>query len=91
MQKEGTIMNMHPFERTVDNLGRVVLPFELRQKLQLEEGDKIKVYINENNEIVLSKSGDQSCVFCGTHTESGILFKHQKICLDCLANLTDTK
>ena len=40
--------------RSIDELGRIVLPIELRQKLDLKEKDKVRVDI-EDNKITLSK------------------------------------
>lgn len=40
--------------RSIDELGRIVLPIELRQKLDLKEKDKVKVDI-EDNKITLEK------------------------------------
>ena len=40
--------------RSIDELGRIVIPIEIRQKLDLKEKDKVKVEI-ENNKITLQK------------------------------------
>lgn len=40
--------------RSIDELGRIVLPIELRQKLNLKEKDKVRVDI-EDNKITLEK------------------------------------
>ena len=40
--------------RSIDELGRIVTPIEIRQKLDLKEKDKVKVEI-ENNKITLQK------------------------------------
>jgi AbrB family looped-hinge helix DNA binding protein len=42
--------------RRIDELGRVVLPKEIRRKLDIKPGDKVEVYF-ENNEIRLVKPG----------------------------------
>ena len=39
--------------RKIDELGRIVIPKEIRQTLRLYEGMKIEMYINDENEIVL--------------------------------------
>ncbi len=39
--------------RKIDELGRIVIPKEIRQTLRLYEGMKIEMYINDDNEIVL--------------------------------------
>ncbi len=49
--------------RKIDDLGRVVLPIELRRTLNLEVGDGLEIF-TENDGIVLKKY-EASCVFCG--------------------------
>lgn len=41
--------------RRIDDLGRVVIPKELRKKLNIKEGDPLEYFIDENNNIVISK------------------------------------
>lgn len=50
--------------RKVDELGRVVLPKELRDKFKINEKDSLEIY-TEGNEIILKKY-ENSCVFCGS-------------------------
>jgi AbrB family looped-hinge helix DNA binding protein len=39
--------------RAVDWLGRFVIPKEFREKLHLKEDDKVEIFLNENNEIIV--------------------------------------
>lgn len=41
--------------RRIDELGRVVVPKELRRQLRIDEGDAIEIFTEENGEIVLKK------------------------------------
>lgn len=41
--------------RRIDELGRVVIPKEIRKNLRIREGDSLEIYINENDDIVLKK------------------------------------
>lgn len=41
--------------RRIDELGRIVIPKEIRRNLHIREGDNIEIYINENEEIILRK------------------------------------
>lgn len=50
----GLVMKATGIVRKVDNLGRIVLPKEIRRKLQINEGDSIEMYA-ENNYIILKK------------------------------------
>ena len=49
--------------RRIDDLGRVVLPIELRRTLDLEVRDPVEIFI-EGDAIVLRKY-DAACLFCG--------------------------
>lgn len=40
--------------RPVDNLGRIVLPIELRRSLDIGEGDRLEIFVQGDN-IVLGK------------------------------------
>ena len=48
--------------RKVDDLGRVVLPIELRRTLDINERDSIEIFV-DGNQIVLKKYSP-SCIFC---------------------------
>ena len=71
--------------RKVDELGRIVLPIELRKQLDItEKADSLEIYV-EGNRIILEKVV-HTCCFCGSK-ESLIDFKDKKICAACLAEL----
>ncbi len=70
--------------RKVDELGRIVLPIELRRTLDIEERDALEIYV-EDDSIILRKY-QQSCVFCDS-TRDLINFKGRNVCADCAAKL----
>ena len=49
--------------RKVDELGRVVLPIELRRNLNIEEKDALEIYVDGNT--VILKKYEPDCIFCG--------------------------
>lgn len=55
--------------RKVDDLGRIVLPIELRRTLDINERDSIEIFV-DGNQIVLKKYSP-SCIFCGEAVMSG--------------------
>lgn len=66
--------------RKVDELGRVVIPIELRRTLQIGERDALEIYV-DGEKIVLKKY-QPACIFCGN--ADGIrTFKEKNICADC--------
>ncbi len=50
--------------RRIDELGRVVLPVELRRSMELEVRDSVEIYV-EGDSIILKKHSDR-CIFCGS-------------------------
>lgn len=74
--------------RKVDELGRIVLPIELRRNLNIEEKDSLEIFLDGEN-IVLKKY-ELSCVFCG-NTENVRLYKDKNICEGCIKELKDIK
>ena len=50
--------------RRVDELGRVVIPIEIRNKFDIAEKDPIEIYVDGSN--IILKKYEQSCIFCGS-------------------------
>ena len=67
--------------RKVDELGRVVIPIELRRTLQIEEKDALEIYVD--GERIILKKYQPACIFCGNAAIIKI-FKDKNICRDCL-------
>lgn len=66
--------------RKIDDLGRVVLPIELRRVLDLDKDSSLEIYV-ENDSIVLRKY-QPACIFCGEAT--GVQnYKGRNICTAC--------
>ncbi|KGO13517.1 AbrB family transcriptional regulator [Clostridium botulinum] len=70
--------------RKLDNLGRVVLPKELRKTLNLDEKDPLEIYV-DGEQIILKKYAP-ACIFCGEANDV-INFKGKNICNSCLKEL----
>ena len=71
--------------RKVDELGRIVLPIEMRRTLDIAEKDTLEVYV-EGDSIILRKYQD-ACVFCDSVRDL-INFKGRCVCQDCIAMLS---
>ena len=70
--------------RSVDKLGRVVIPIEQRRRLGLETDDNIEIQVNENM-IFLTKY-EPKCVFCkGTDEVIEKMGKH--VCQGCIKEI----
>lgn len=72
--------------RRVDELGRVVIPKEIRKKLEICEKDPIEIYI-DGHSIVLKKV-ETNCIFCGAD-KNLIEFQDKSICSKCLQNIKE--
>lgn len=70
--------------RKVDELGRIVLPIELRRTLDIAEKDALEIYVDGNN-VVLRKY-QPACVFCGDAREVKV-FHGKNICANCMQEL----
>ena len=73
--------------RRVDELGRIVLPIELRRTLDIAEKDALEIYTQDNT-IVLKKY-ENACIFCGK-TKNVREIKGKNICDSCLAELKNS-
>ncbi len=70
--------------RSVDELGRIVLPKSMRQNLDISERDQLEIYI-EGDRIILRKY-QPSCIFCES-TENVVFFNGKRVCAACLDGL----
>ena len=71
--------------RPIDQLGRIVLPKELRESLNIGPKDSLEVFI-ENEKIILKKYAP-NCCFCGNDEDMN-LFYGKLICRNCVKKLS---
>lgn len=70
--------------RNIDELGRVVVPKEIRKKLGIENTDPVEIYVEEDK--IILKKYFPACHFCSS-TEDVVEYKGKLICRDCLREL----
>ena len=70
--------------RKVDELGRIVIPKELRTTLGIDLKDPLEIYI-EGDQIIFKKH-EPGCVFCGNARDIEY-FEGKNICSDCANQL----
>ena len=70
--------------RKVDELGRIVLPIELRRTLDIEVKDALEIYV-DGAQIILKKY-EPACIFC-SNAKDVINYKGKNICRECLAEM----
>ena len=71
--------------RKVDELGRIVLPKELRDMMDLSPKDGVEIFADGNSRIILQKYLP-ACVFCGEANDV-IVYNEKKICKKCLREI----
>jgi transcriptional pleiotropic regulator of transition state genes len=72
--------------RKVDELGRVVIPIELRRTLGIEERDALEIYVDD--ERIILKKYEPACVFCGS-AENVSNFKGKNVCKECARSMSE--
>jgi transcriptional pleiotropic regulator of transition state genes len=70
--------------RKIDELGRVVIPMELRRTLDIKQKDPLEIFVQGEN-IILRKY-QPGCVFCGSQ-EKLKKFKNHEVCTKCISDL----
>jgi transcriptional pleiotropic regulator of transition state genes len=74
--------------RKVDELGRIVLPIELRRTLDIEIKDPIEIYVD--GDYILLKKYEPACVFCGNAKDVKRI--HDKnVCGDCIKEMQNLR
>ena len=72
--------------RKVDDLGRIVLPIELRRMLDIAERDELEIFM-ENDRIVLRKF-EPACIFCAS--ERGLVaYRGKNVCQECIKKIAE--
>lgn len=77
--------------RKVDELGRIVIPMELRNKLGIAEKDPLEIFVDGSS--IILKKYNPNCIFCG-NSKDLLTFNDNLICTKCqskIKELTITK
>lgn len=72
--------------RKVDDLGRIVLPIELRRVLDIAERDELEIFM-ENDRIILQKY-EPACIFCGS-SRNLIVHQNKNVCQSCVKKMAE--
>jgi len=71
-----------------DELGRIVLPMEIRRVFNIGNKDAVEIFIE--NDMIFIKKYDEVCIFCGS-SENLQTFMDKNICTKCANNLKKLK
>ena len=72
--------------RSIDELGRIVVPKEIRSKMGIESQDPIEIYVEEDK--IILKKYENCCSFCGGN-ENLTNFKGKMLCSDCIGEIKE--
>lgn len=73
--------------RPVDNLGRVVIPREIRKQFDVENGiDSFEIFVDDDK-IILRKY-QPGCIFCG-EMEGIVTYNGHVVCKACANKLSE--
>ncbi len=73
--------------RKLDDLGRIVIPIELRRTMDIELRDTLEIYV-EDDRIVLKKY-HPACIFCND-ARNIVRYKGKMLCRKCLEELKNS-
>ncbi|MDR1953192.1 MAG: AbrB/MazE/SpoVT family DNA-binding domain-containing protein [Clostridiales Family XIII bacterium] len=72
--------------RKVDELGRIVLPKELRTTFDIKREDPLEIFVDDDS--IILKKYEPACIFCGDAT--GVTQIHGKnVCKSCIAEMAE--
>lgn len=70
--------------RRVDDLGRIVIPKELRRTLNIADGDPLEIFVDSERIVLQKYVEDNRCVFCGGNGEQGMTAHRKPVCQRCV-------
>ena len=74
--------------RRIDDLGRIVIPKELRRTMSIKEGDPMEIFVDDGDSIVIKKYGSEEC--CNCHTSINLIkVDNTYICRTCAIRLAE--
>lgn len=74
-------------EKKVSISGSITIPSSLRRELGIENGERVKVDVSENGDIILKRITG-SCILCGGN-EGLIKLDNKYICKGCVGKIND--
>ena len=74
-------------EKKISKAGGVTIPSSLRRELGIENGERVKIDVNNAGEIILSRITG-SCILCGGN-ENLIKLDSKYICKGCVGKINE--
>ena len=73
--------------RKVDELGRVVLPIEVRRIFDIEEKDSLEILADRDNGHIILKKTSRMCLKCGATEDLKEIKPSYYLCDSCIQEL----
>ena len=73
--------------RKIDELGRIVLPIEIRNNMDIKNRDAVEIFVDEDR--IILKKYEPACIFCG-NADNVTYFKGKLVCRECAVTLAKT-
>ena len=70
--------------RRIDELGRIVLPMEIRNTFDINAKDPLEIFV-EDDKIILKKY-EPCCIFCGNASDN-VMLNNKRVCKKCIEKL----
>lgn len=70
--------------RRMDELGRIVLPMEIRNTFDINAKDPLEIFV-EDDKIILKKY-EPCCIFCGNASDN-VMLNNKRVCKNCIEKL----
>ncbi|MBE7029726.1 MAG: AbrB/MazE/SpoVT family DNA-binding domain-containing protein [Clostridia bacterium] len=70
--------------RKIDELGRLVLPIELRRNMNLDIKDPIEIFVEDD--MIILKKYESSCIFC-QDARDNVIYENKHVCRKCIEKL----
>lgn len=74
--------------RRIDELGRIVIPKEIRDNFEIMEKDSLEILVD--GEKIILKKYSPSCVICGNSKEL-ITYNDKLVCNKCISKISEIK
>jgi transcriptional pleiotropic regulator of transition state genes len=74
--------------RKIDDLGRMVIPIELRKTMNINKKDPMEIFVDEDK--VILRKYEPACIFCGS-ADDVIEFEGRIICEECIKKMNEER
>lgn len=77
--------------RKIDDLGRIVLPKELRENLRINTKEALEIYVDGENVVLKKYEVKDACIFCGTIEKNPQKLFGKSVCKRCAEVIVKNK